>query len=30
MDFVCVYVKLTNKANKGLAMYWCDPKDLED
>lgn len=25
-----MYVKLTDKANKGSALYWCDPKDLED
>ena len=30
MDFVYVYVKLTDKANKGSALYWCDPKDPED
>lgn len=30
MDFVYVYVKLTDKANKGLDLYWCDPKNPED
>lgn len=30
MDFVYVYVKLTDKANKGSALYWCDLKDPED
>lgn len=30
MDFVYVYVKLTDKANKGSALYWCDRKDPED
>lgn len=30
MDFVYVYIKLTDKANKGSALYWCDPKDPED
>ena len=30
MDFVYVYLKLTDKANKGSALYWCDPKDPED
>lgn len=30
MDFVYVYVKLTDKANKGSALYWCDSKDPED
>ena len=30
MNFVYVYVKLTDKANKGSVLYWCDLKDPED
>lgn len=30
MDFVYVYVKLADKANKGSALYWFVPKDPED
>lgn len=30
MEFVYVYVKLTDKVNKDSALYWCDPKDPED